>query len=385
MKKICVVTGTRAEYGLLKPLIFKMKNVENISLQLIVTGSHLKQDFGFTKSEIEKDGLSIFKEIPILNYEDTIHGTIQSMSDEMIEISKYFMLQKPDLVLILGDRYEIFAVAISAFFHHIPIAHIHGGEVTSGAIDDTLRHSITKMSSLHFTSTETYKKRVIQLGETPEFVYNVGALGVENVKNIKKLTKKELEETLNIELREKVFLVTFHPVTMETNTEENQFQQLINALDYFNDYQIIFTKANADTGGSKINRMIDEFVHASNNKHSAFASLGQLNYLSLIPFVSVVIGNSSSSIIEVPSYNIPTINIGDRQKGRMSAKSVLHCDTNTEDIIEKIKMAQKEDFLAELKHQTNPYDKENTSEIICTILMEYLSTNHNNLKEFYDL
>ena len=367
-RKICVVTGSRAEYGLLKPLIEKIKDDASLKLQLIVTGMHLSKEFGFTYKEIEKDEFKINKKIVILSKLDTPVSISKSIGLAVEGFAKGYERLKPDIIVVLGDRFEIFSAAIAAHINRIPIAHIHGGELTEGAFDDAFRHSITKMSHLHFTSTEKYKKRVIQLGEDPKMVFNVGAIGLDNIKRLKLLSKKELEKALNFKFNKHNFLVTFHPVTLENNTSKLQFQNLLNVLLGLKDTNIIFTKANADTGGRIINKMIDKYVSRNFSKAIAFASMGQLKYLSTIPFVDAVVGNSSSGIIEVPSFNIGTIDIGDRQKGRIKAKSITECKPTKKGIVRAISKLYSRPFQRKLKNVVNPHGDGNATKKIVDVI-----------------
>lgn len=325
MKKICVVTGTRAEYGLLFPLIEKIHNSDEIQLQLLVTGTHLSPEFGNTYQMIENDGFIIDEKIEILLSSDSKIGISKAMGLAIISFSEALERLKPDMVVVLGDRYEIFMVSAACSVANIPIAHIHGGETTEGAFDEAFRHSITKMSWLHFTSTEVYRRRVIQLGEQPDRVYNVGAIGIETIKRLKMMTKSELEESLGYKFNKQIFLVTFHPVTLENDSSEVQFKELLKSLDKLSEATIIFTKANSDTDGRIINQLIDEYVKANPSKAVAYDSMGQVRYLSTMKIATAVIGNSSSGIIEAPYFKVPTINIGDRQKGRIQAESVFNC------------------------------------------------------------
>lgn len=385
MKKICVITGTRAEYGLLKPLIRKIKENEELQLQLIITGMHLSPEFGLTYKEIEEDGFVIDEKVEMLLSSDTPVGISKSMGLVMIGFADVFERLKPDMIVVLGDRYEIFAAASAASVARIPIAHLHGGETTEGAFDEAFRHSITKMSYLHFTSTEEYRKRVIQLGESPDRVFNVGAIGIESIKELKLLGKKELEKSINFEFGKKTVLVTFHPVTLENSTSKDQFQDLINALDKFNNFKIIFTKANSDTDGRIINTMIDKYVENNKDKAIAFASMGQLKYLSAMKYVDLVIGNSSSGIIEVPSFKVPTINIGDRQKGRVQAETIINCEPLESEIHKAIELGLSSDFKNKIKKTVNPYGDGNVSQKILHAINQYLNSNIELKKSFYDL
>ena len=385
MKKICIVTATRAEYGLLKPLIKKISRANNLELQLVVTGMHLSAEFGLTYQEIEEDGYPIKAKIEMLLSSDTPAGITKSMGVALIGFADYFSENQPDMVIILGDRYEMLAVASSAMIARIPIAHIHGGELTEGAIDESIRHSITKMSHLHFTTTEEYRKRVIQLGEQPRTVFNVGALGIENVKTAKLLNRKELENSLNFHFTSQTILVTYHPVTLEEMTAKTQFEKILNVLSRHKEFSVIFTKANSDTDGRIINKMIDDYIKDNQDRCRAFTSLGQLRYLSTLQFCSVVVGNSSSGIIEVPSFGIPTVNIGDRQKGRISGKTVIHCGNGEQEIENALNVALSYKFKNEIKDAANPYEGENTSDKIIEVVTKSLEEGIDLKKKFYDL
>lgn len=386
MKKVCIITGTRAEYGLLKPLIKGVSEEKEFELQLVVTGMHLSPEFGLTYKEIENDGYKINEKIEIILSSDTPIGISKSMGLAMISFAESFNRLKPDIVIVLGDRYEIFAAVSAASISRLPVVHLHGGETTEGAIDEAFRHSITKMSYLHFTSTEDYRRRVIQLGEDPSRVFNVGAIGVDSIKNLKLLTKEQLEESLDFKLDKKFALVTFHPVTLEENTSKKQFQNLLEALSYFKNLKVIFTKANSDTDGRIINMMIEDYVNNNSKRAKAFHSLGQLRYLSTMKYASVVIGNSSSGILEAPSFKVPTINIGDRQKGRIQAESILNCVPKTGDIIKKIDIALNDtSFRKRLEYVKNPYGDGNATEKIISTLKKFFSVKHDLKKTFYDL
>lgn len=385
MNKVCVITGSRAEYGLLKPLITKINNDKYMKLQLVVTGMHVSPEFGLTYKEIEQDGFQITEQNEMLLSSDTPNGITKSVGLGMIGFADIFTRIMPDIVVILGDRYEIFAAATAAMIHRIPIAHIHGGELTEGAIDDAIRHSLTKMSTLHFTSTEVYRKRVVQLGEQPEYVFNVGALGVENIKIQKLLEKQELSESIGFSLDNPYVLVTFHSVTLENNTAESQFQNLLEAVDVFKEYYIIFTKANADTDGRIINKKIDEYVRKNKDRAIAVTSLGMVRYLSALKYCEMVIGNSSSGIIEAPSFKVPTVNIGDRQTGRIKAVSVIDCGNKVSDIVEAINRAKILKKQNKLKDMKNPYEGENTSETIVLKMKKYMKQTKLIKKQFYDV
>lgn len=386
MKKVCIITGTRAEYGLLKPVIDRIHLNDHLDLQIITTGMHLSPEFGLTYKEIEQDGYRIDEKIEILLSSDTSIGITKTMGLAMISFSECFSRLKPDIIIVLGDRFEIFSAVSAAMIARIPVAHLHGGEATEGVIDEAIRHSITKMSYLHFTSTEEYRNRVIQLGEHPERVFNVGAVGVENIKSLKLLTKNELEEQINFNLGSKFVLVTFHPVTLDNHSAKEQFHNLLCALDKLYDVKIVFTKANADTDGRIINQMIDEYVVNNKNKSIAFTSMGQLKYLSAMKYASAVIGNSSSGIIEAPTFKVPTVNIGDRQKGRVQAKSIINCNSDISQISYAINRALDEEFGLDLRHVENPYGEGNVSEKIVHEIKTYLFEKGIDIKKkFYDL
>ena len=383
MRKVCVVTGTRAEYGLLSWLLNEIEADNDLKLQIIVTGMHLSPEFGLTYKEIEKD-FKIDKKIDMLLSSDTAIGISKSMGLAQISFSEAYDELKPDMIVILGDRYEIFSAASAAMVARIPMAHIHGGETTEGAFDEAIRHSITKMSHLHFTATDEYRNRVIQLGEHPCRVFNVGGMGIENIKRLKLLNKEEFEESIKFKLNKKNILVTFHPVTLENNTAEEQFQELLNAIDKLEDTNIIFTKANSDTDGRVINSMIDEYVSKNKDKSIYFTSLGQLRYLSALQHVNAVVGNSSSGLAEAPSFKIATINIGDRQKGRVKASSVVVCEPNRKSILKAFGRIYSDKFQQNLKNTINPYGNELASKKIVEIIKKTDLTSILK-KSFYDL
>lgn len=384
VKKIGIATGTRAEYGLLKPVIDKVCHADDMEPVLLVTGMHLSEEFGMTYREIEKDGYPIAEKIEMLHYPDTSGGVVKSMATELMGLADFFERMRPDVMVILGDRYEMLMVAAAAMIFGVPIAHIHGGELTEGAFDDAIRHSITKMSHLHFTATEEYRRRVIRLGEEPERVFCVGAPGVENVKKLPLLPREELEEWLGFTFAPETIMVTYHPVTLETMTAQRQFQNLLNVIEQRPEQKVIFTKANADTDGRCINRMIDEFTEKHRERCIAFKSMGQQRYLSALQFASAVVGNSSSGIIEAPSFGIPTVNIGDRQKGRMCAESVISCGNEENEICAALEKALSTEFLEIAKNVKNPYEGENTSERIVAVIREQLERGIERKKKFYD-
>ncbi len=384
-KKISVLTATRAEYGLLKLLINKLNAVEEFDVRVVVTGAHLSPEFGLTYKEIEEDGIDIDEKIEILLSADTPSAISKSMGLAMIGFADYFNRVRPDMLVVLGDRYETLAAATVAMNQRIPIAHLHGGETTEGAVDEYIRHAITKMSYIHFTSTEEYRNRVIQLGESPERVFWVGAIGIENILNEKFMSKSELEESIGYTLNKPYAMVTFHPVTLEDNKSKEQIKALLDALETFKDMQFIFTKANADSGGRIINQMIDDYVK-NNDNAVAFNSLGMIRYLSALKYCTVVIGNSSSGLLEVPSFGIPTINIGDRQKGRLQADSVINSEPIKEDIVNAIRIALSEQFKKQAKRAINPYGDGKASERIVETIVDFVLNDKIDLKKkFYDL
>lgn len=385
MKTICIVTGTRAEYGLLKPLIEKVYASNALELQLVVTGMHLSTEFGLTYHEIEEDGYPIKAKIEMLLGSDTPVGITKSMGVALIGFADYYDSNRPDIVIILGDRFEMLVAACAAMIARIPIAHIGGGELTEGAIDESIRHSITKMSQLHFSITEEDRKRVIQLGEQPQNVYNVGSLGVENTKIINLLKKEELEAAIDFQFTSQTIMVTYHPVTLEKMTSERQFKNILDVIDRHKEISVIFTKANSDTDGRIINRMIDDYVNDNQGRCRVYTSLGQLKYLSALQFCMVVVGNSSSGIIEVPSFKIPTINIGDRQKGRCCGESVISCGNSIQEIERAFDLALSTEFRYKIQNACNPYEGERTSDKIIEVIIKSLEEGINLKKKFYDL
>lgn len=382
-RRICVITGTRAEYGLLKRLIKAIDGSKEFHLQLIATGMHLSKQFGYTYKEIESDGFKIDKKIDIKLDSDTPAGISKSTSLGLIGFSKSLEELQPDLVLILGDRFEILAASVASMFLRIPIAHLHGGELTEGATDEAIRHSITKLSHLHFVASEEYKNRVIQLGEDPKNVFLVGGLGVDAIKSAKLLNRTELEDSLNLKFRKKNILVTFHPVTLEDSTSGYQMKELLKALSQLNDTTIIFTMPNADIDGKILFSLIEDFTKKYSNAY-AFTSLGQLKYFSSIAQVDCVIGNSSSGLLEVPTFRKASINIGDRQRGRLKAASVIDCDPNLESISRALKQIYNPKFLKKLQSTKNPYGDGLAVEKIISVLKN-ISFKGLLKKKFYNL
>ena len=386
MKRIGIMTGTRAEYGLLKSLMQEINKDNDLELYLIVSGMHLSPEFGMTYKEIEEDGFEINAKVEMLLSSDSPAGISKSIGLGVIGFADEFQRADLDMLILLGDRYEALSAAISAMVMRIPIAHLHGGELTEGSIDEGIRHSITKMSYLHFTSTEQYRSRVIQLGENPERVFYVGALGVENIKKINLMTKEELEKSIHFEIDENTVVVTYHPVTLENNTVEEQFLNLLKVLDRNPKIRMIFTKANADTNGRIVNELIDKYAAQNSERACAFMSLGQKRYLSALKYCRIVIGNSSSGIIEAPSFGKPIINIGDRQKGRICADSVINCGYTQQEIQQAMETALTEEFENKARNCRNPYEKENTAANIISVIKDYLLNDKIKLKKgFYDI
>ena len=366
-RKICVVTGSRSEYGLLYWLMKEIFNENDLTLQVIVTGMHLSEEFGNTYNHIEKDGFIIDEKIDISLTSDTDLSISNSMSLGVIGFAKAFNKLMPDLIVVLGDRFEIFSSVSAAMIAKIPVAHLHGGEVTEGVIDESIRHSITKMSHLHFAATYVYRNRIIQLGEQPDKVFNVGGLGIDNINNLQLLSKANFEKAINFDLGKKNILVTFHPVTLEKSTSEIQFQEILDSLSDLKNTKIIFTKANCDNDGRIINRMIDDYV-SKNHNTIAFISMGQLNYLSALQFMDAVMGNSSSGLIEAPSFKIGTIDIGDRQKGRIKADSVIGSLPKKKNIKYALNKLYSQEFQDTLGKVKNPYGNGGASKKIVKII-----------------
>lgn len=387
MHNICVITGTRAEYHILFPLLKRIQESDQYDLKLAVTGSHLSDKYGNTYKDIENDGVEIAVKIPILSDDDSITEINYAMSKAIIGFDKFFSETKIDLVFVLGDRYELLSAAIAAMNHRIPIAHINGGDTTEGAIDECIRHSITKMSSIHFPTCEPYRRRVIQLGENPNRVFNVGSLGVENTLSIKRMNKEALSNSLRFDLSGRFAVVTFHPVTLEQDTAGEEFRQLLDSLVDFPDLKIVFTKSNADTGGLLINGMIDDFAEKHSDRSVSVFSLGLVRYLSALSMADVIIGNSSSGIYETPTFSVPTINIGDRQKGRIQAKNIINCIPKHSEISAAIEKALSKEFRDEVRDTVNPYGDGNTSQRIMEKLDYFFE--HPDIfqlkKSFYDL
>ncbi len=395
LKRICVVTATRAEYGLLKGIIKSLSAIPGYAVNVAVTGTHLSPDFGMTYREIENDGIPIDRKISILADGDTPSAVSKTMGQAMMQFADYFEESKPDMLLVLGDRYETLAICIAAMNQRIPIAHLYGGETTEGAIDEVIRHAITKLSFLHFTSTESYRRRVIQLGEAPKRVFCVGAMGVENIMHQKLMTKAELQQNLKkecpgFELDGDYCVVTFHPVTLENGSEKKQMEELLAAIRRTKDCKFLITKANADAGGKMINAMLDEFFLQEGREQPGklflTESLGMVRYLSALKYSVMVIGNSSSGLVEAPSFHIPTINIGNRQRGRLAGDTVINCEPVCEDILCAMQKARTEDFRERCRGAVNPYGDGDTSEKIVAVIREWLEQGKIQLmKQFYDI
>ncbi|RNB53846.1 UDP-N-acetylglucosamine 2-epimerase (hydrolyzing) [Brevibacillus gelatini] len=383
-RKICVVTGTRAEYGLLQWLMREIQDDPRLHLQIIVTGMHLSPEFGLTYKTIEQDGFTIDEKVEMLLSSDSPVGIATSIGVATIGFANAFHRLKPDIVVVLGDRYEILAAAQAAMVARLPLAHLHGGEKTEGLIDEAIRHSVTKMSHLHFVSTEDYRRRVIQLGEDPSRVYNVGAMGIDQIRRLTLLSKEAFEEAIGFKLGQLNFLVTYHPVTLNEESPAEHLQQLFQALDYFPEGKIIFTKPNSDTDGRVIAQMIDEYVCLNQSRAIAVTSLGQLRYLSAIQHCDIVLGNSSSGLIEVPYFKKPTVNIGIRQQGRLKPGSVIDCNESKEDIIAAIKKALTPAFQESLRTVELPFGDGfaavKVKDILANIELEGIV-----MKSFYDL
>ena len=383
-KTICVFTATRAEYGLLKTIIKALLADKTFNIKVVATAAHLSPEFGMTYQEIEDDGIKIDRKIETLLSADTSSAISKSMALTMIGFADYFAETKPDAFMVLGDRYEALAATCAAFNARIPIIHLYGGDTTEGVSDEAYRHSISKMAYLHFSSTEEYRKRVIQLGEAPERVFAVGEIGIENILHTKLLTVKQLSKELEIDLSKNYAVATFHPVTLENDSAEQQTNNLLKALSKQKEMQFIFTKANADSDGRKINRVLEDYCSKHDNFH-LFSSLGMLKYLSAISHASFVIGNSSSGLIEAPSFKIPTINIGDRQKGRLMGSSVICCKPTQADIEKAIRKALSPEFRKIASKTVNPYGDGKTSEKIVKIIKNFLSKPIDLKKRFYDI
>lgn len=383
MKKVCVITGSRAEYGLLRWVMEGISLSKILDLQVVVTGMHLSPEFGLTYREIESDGFVIDRKIEMLMSSDTAVGITKSVGLGMIGIADALDDLSPDIVLLLGDRFETLSAATAAMIARVPIAHLHGGEATEGLIDEAIRHAITKMSHLHFVATKEYRNRVIQLGEDPDRVFLVGGLGIDNIKNIDLLSREELESVLEFKLGKKNLLITFHPVSLEKDSAERQMEELIKALDFLDNTHFVFTMPNADPSGRILLDKVNSFVSRNENA-VVFSSLGQLRYLSLMAQVDAVVGNSSSGLIEAPTFKKWTVNIGDRQRGRIRAASVIDCEPNCEDISAAIAKVYCPSSRNSLINLVNPYGSGGASKEVVR-LIEDISLENILKKRFYDL
>lgn len=384
IRKVCVVTGTRAEFGLLRWLMGEIQSHPQLELQVIATGMHLSPEFGSTYHEIEEAGFKIDARVEMLLSSDTNTAVTKSMGLGVIGFADAYERLAPDIVVVLGDRFEIFAATSAAMIAGLPVAHLHGGETTEGAFDEAIRHSITKMSHLHFVGAEEYRQRVIQLGEHPDRVFNFGGMGIDAIKRIKMLSREELESSLELSLGAKSLLVTFHPVTLEGGASSAaQMGELLAALEGLDDTTLIFTMPNADTGGRELSAMVREFAQKHSNA-KVYTSLGQLRYFSCLAQIDGVVGNSSSGLAEAPSFKIGTVNIGDRQKGRLKANSVIDCEPNRKAIQVALETLYSDDFKACLASVSNPYGSGGASEAIVKVLAEY-SLENIRKKQFYNL
>ncbi len=381
--KICLITGSRSEYGLLRRLMFKIKNSKKLKLDIVVTGMHLSKKFGFTYKNIIRDGFKIREKVNLRLNSDSTESAINSINMGTKGFTQVYKKIKPDIILVVGDRYEIFSAVIAATFSRIPIAHLHGGELTEGAIDEALRHSITKMSHIHFVANNEYKKRVIQLGENPSRVFNVGGLGVDNIKNLKFLKKNELEKELKFNFKERNILITFHPETLNKAKVKKQFNEVLKALKKVKKTNLVFTMPNSDLGNTIIFKMIKDFVKKNKNSHF-FVSMGQLRFLSCLKYFDGIIGNSSSGLLEMPSFKKGTINIGDRQRGRLKAESVINVNIKKNEIIKGINKLYSKQFKKILKKTINPYGNGGASDKVIKVL-EKLKLNNILKKKFYSI
>jgi GDP/UDP-N,N'-diacetylbacillosamine 2-epimerase (hydrolysing) len=384
-RKICIVTGTRAEYGLLYWIIKGVHEDPNLQLQLIVTGMHLSPEFGLTVNEIAKDRFPISERIEMLLSSDTETAIATSMGLGMIGFAKAYEKLKPDILLVLGDRFEMLSAVASAVPFRIPIAHIHGGESTEGSMDESFRHAITKMSHVHFSSTQEYKNRIVQMGESPARVFCFGAPGLDNIKKLKLLDKRELSDILHLPIHKEWGIVTYHPGTLEKESSEIDIKEILHALGEFDNIHWILTLPNADTESRRIIRKIENYIQKNPQRASLFSSLGQMKYLSLLKHTVVMVGNSSSGIIEAPSFKLPVVNIGKRQKGRIRAKNVIDvliCDRKN--IMNAIKKAVSKNFRNSIQRLINPYGYGNASDKIIKVI-KTISLSNILQKEFHEL
>jgi GDP/UDP-N,N'-diacetylbacillosamine 2-epimerase (hydrolysing) len=383
VKNICVVTGNRADYDLLYPLLTRIINDDDINLHLVATGNHMSSEFGLTYKQIEDDGFVIDHKVEILPSSDTAGGVIKSMGEGLIGFAEVFGKIDLDIIILLGDRFEIFVAATAATVARIPIAHLSGGETTEGAFDEAFRHSITKMSHLHFTTTELYRNRVIQLGEDPKRVFNVGAFVMDNINETKLLSKDDLQNSMGFKFGKRNLLITFHPATLEDYPSEDQFNNLLTALSNTKNIQLIFTKSNSDIGGGKINKMIDEYVELNHQTAVSYSFLGRLRYLSTMQYIDGVVGNSSSGLVEAPSFKIGVVNIGNRQKGRAKSSSVIDCDSSISEIEKAIKVIFSKGYKSKILKIRNIYEGKDVSKKILSVIKSY-NLDGILMKKFYD-
>lgn len=385
-RKICIVTGTRAEYGIMSRLMKSLKEDSRVELQIIATNMHLSPEFGMTVNEIENDGFTVNKKVEMLLSSDTHVGTVKSMGLASIGFADAYAELSPDLIVILGDRYEMLSAASAALIFGIPVAHLYGGEITEGAYDDSIRHAITKLSYLHFTSTEEYRRRVIQMGESPDRVYWAGALGADNIANSAMMSLGDLENSLDFDLGDSFLLVTFHPVTKEPGQAQEQTEALLSALQRVIDkHKILFTLPNSDTDGRVITQMINDWTTINPDKACVVASLGRKRYYSALNHCTAVVGNSSSGLVEAPSFKKPTLNIGNRQKGRAQGNTVINCDATFRSIKDGLEKVLNPDFISDVaENGINPYAKSGTLQTIHKVLVETPLPFHAT-KQFYDI
>ena len=371
MRKIAIFTGTRAEYGLLYWIIKGVHESSQAELQLLVGGMHLSPEFGYTVNQIEQDGFPIAERMEFLLSSDSPVGLTKSMGLALISASEVLQRQQPDLLVLLGDRFEALAVAQAAMVARVPVAHLHGGETTEGAIDEAFRHAITKMSHLHFTSTEAYRQRVIQLGENPENVFNFGAPGIDSIIRLSLLNREELSDATSIKQDAPFFLVTYHPVTLTSDGATSSLSNLLAVLDKYPEHQLIITYPNADTHGRKLIELLEDYKSHNPERVQLVHSLGQLRYLSAMKFCDAVIGNSSSGLIETPTFGVPTLNIGDRQKGRIFGNTVINCSDSENEIESGMKQIMNPEFRKECQKSLNPYGQGNSSERILEAIVSH--------------
>ncbi len=383
-RKICIITGTRADWGLLSGIAKALKTRTGIKLQVVATNMHLSLKFGNTQTEIERDGIEIDYRVPMPVENDTPATTVDAMTKCMEGMGNALNALRPDLILILGDRYEMLVAASAALIFRIPVAHIAGGAVSFGAFDESIRHAITKMSHLHFTETEEYRHRVIQLGEHPDRVFNTGAIGVYNIKHLHLLSRKQIEADLHTDIPTQSLFVTFHPATLDRESPDIQCRNLMAALDRLNGYKIFISYPNSDTHSNEIIQIIEKAATKNPDKYHVFPSLGQLRYLSALQFMAAVVGNSSSGIVEVPSMGIPTLNIGIRQMGRITALSVINCGTSTDEISQGLTKVLSPEFKQMARTVANPYEQPHTLQTIVDVLCN-TPLDGITIKHFYDI